>query len=394
MREGQPGWRNGVLMLGHVAGMVDLVALPLWVGTLVQHHGMDFEHAGLTVTLFLLGAVCASAALAPRFDRLPHRVCAIAGYSLAAVCLHSVSRATAVPVLFALHAAAGVGTGTALSMVHGAMGRSVNPHRLFALAGTTLGVLGCAFYIVVPQIMAAAGRASLFVAMGTLMALAAVAALAFPHVGAGSPVAAHPQARTPLPAGVVTLVVGIVCLTLNQTVIFSFLERIGAARGFSAGEVNAVLAAVGIVNLLPAALAAMLQHRLKPIPVAIAAITIQAGLALTISCSATFALYAAAASVYASVLIFTHTFLFGLIARIDPSGRAAALTPAMVMVGSAIGPGLAGLISQRFGFAGLGGIAVIFAVIGIACFLRLRRQLAGAGAAVAPRSASASISSS
>jgi len=66
----------------------------------------------------------------------------------------------------------------------------------------------------------------------------------------------------------------------------------------------------------------------------------------------------------------------------------------MVMVGSAIGPGLAGLISQRFGFAGLGGIAVIFAVIGIACFLRLRRQLAGAGAAVAPRSASASISSS
>jgi predicted MFS family arabinose efflux permease len=380
-------------MLGHVAGMVDLVALPLWVGTLVQHHGMDFEHAGLTVTLFLLGAVFASAVLAPRFDRLPHRACAIAGFSLAAISLFSVSRTMAAPILFALHAAAGIGAGTALSMVHGTMGRSVNPHRLFALAGTTLGVLGCAFYAIVPQIMAAAGRASLFVVMAGLMVLAAVAALAFPVAGRAAPLTRRVQGRVPLPSGVVPLVVGVVCLTLNQTVVFSFVERIGATRGFSTGQVNAVLAAVGIINLFPAALAAMFQHRLKPIPVAITALSLQVALALTLTCSGTFAPYAGAASLYASVLIFAHTFLFGLIARIDPSGRATALTPAMIMVGSAIGPALAGAISQRLGFAALGGTTVVIAALGIACFMRARRQVAHAGAAEAPRPARAPASS-
>jgi len=46
-----------VLMVAHVAGLVDLVALPLWVSALVQHYGLDYAHAGLTVTLFLLGVV-------------------------------------------------------------------------------------------------------------------------------------------------------------------------------------------------------------------------------------------------------------------------------------------------------------------------------------------------
>jgi hypothetical protein len=45
-----------------------------------------------------------------------------------------------------------------------------------------------------------------------------------------------------------------------------------------------------------------------------------------------------AASVFAAVMIFTHTFAFGLLARLDLSGRAMAATPAMLMIGAAIGP--------------------------------------------------------
>jgi hypothetical protein len=52
------------------------------------------------------------------------------------------------------------------------------------------------------------------------------------------------------------------------------------------------------------------------------------------------------------VLIFMHTFLFGLIARLDPSGRALASTPAMMMTGSAIGPALAGMVAMRAGYEG------------------------------------------
>jgi hypothetical protein len=65
-------------------------------------------------------------------------------------------------------------------------------------------------------------------------------------------------------------------------------------------------------------------------------------------------LYALAASAYAFVMIFAHTFLFGLIARLDASGLAVAATPAMMMTGAAIGPALTGLVATRAGFAGIG----------------------------------------
>ena len=52
------------LIVAHCAGMVDLVALPVWVGTLIQHYKLDPQQAGGLVTLFLIGAVLSSVFLA------------------------------------------------------------------------------------------------------------------------------------------------------------------------------------------------------------------------------------------------------------------------------------------------------------------------------------------
>ena len=45
--------------------MVDLVALPVWVGTLIGRYQLDPQQASGHATLFLLGAVLASVLLAP-----------------------------------------------------------------------------------------------------------------------------------------------------------------------------------------------------------------------------------------------------------------------------------------------------------------------------------------
>ena len=42
---------RGVLMVAHCAGMVDLVALPVWVGTLISAYKFDPQQAGGLVTL-------------------------------------------------------------------------------------------------------------------------------------------------------------------------------------------------------------------------------------------------------------------------------------------------------------------------------------------------------
>ncbi|CAN7330339.1 MFS transporter [Massilia sp. LjRoot122] len=371
------GRGRAILMLCHFVGMVDLVALPVWVGALVQHYGFDLEHAGMIVTAFLLGAVAASLFAAPIFNRLPRLACVVGGYGVAALAFFGAAQATSFPVLAGLHLVAGCAAGMALSVTHGTIGRSGNPHKLFAIVGTALGVAAVGFYAAVPPAIAAHGGSVLFKVFAGLMALAALAALGFPQVASR---AEQAGAAAPLPRAAWWAIFGVSSMALNQALTYSMLDRVGIMRGFSQEQVNQLLVVCGLVNLLPAAIAGLLQKRLNPVRVALVAAPLQAILAVAISQSTGYTGYALAASVYAAVLIFMHTFLFGLIARLDPSGRALASTPAMMMTGSAIGPALAGAVAMRAGFDGLAMLAV---GVGAAAtlFFSLVARRAGAAAA-------------
>ena len=69
--------------------------------------------------------------------------------------------------------------------------------------------------------------------------------------------------------------------------------------------------------------------------------------------------------------LFTHTFAFGLLARMDATSRAVAATPAMLMTGSAVGPILGGVLVQRFGYESLGFAVIVIATMGVVCFSRV-----------------------
>jgi predicted MFS family arabinose efflux permease len=74
------------------------------------------------------------------------------------------------------------------------------------------------------------------------------------------------------------------------------------------------------------------------------------------------------------VMIFTHTFAFGLLARLDPSGRAVAATPAMLMIGSAIGPIFGGTLVKAFGYGSIGMAALAIDAIAMTSFLISSRR--------------------
>jgi predicted MFS family arabinose efflux permease len=203
------------------------------------------------------------------------------------------------------------------------------------------------------------------------MAVAAVVALlAFPQVEALPPAPAERERRT-LPPAVWFGVVGIGCMGLVQAMTFAFLERVGNDRGFGLAAVTGVLVALSIVNLFPAGLAALLEKRWPARTVLLCGPVLQGALVAVIMNSPSFAPYAAAASVFAAVMIFSHTFGFGLLARLEPSGRAMAATPAMMMIGAAIGPIVGGTLVKAFGYGSLGLMAGGVAVVAVLCFARL-----------------------
>jgi predicted MFS family arabinose efflux permease len=416
-RETNENWSGRIaLMVAHCAGMVDLVALPVWIGTLMSRYGMAPQQAGTLVTLFLLGAVASSLFCAPRFQRLDKRAVATAGFAVSALAFLGLATTSEYAVMAGLHGLAGIAAGSALSVTHGTAGLSVNPHRMFALCGMALGVFAIVFLGTLPGIVAANGGMALFIALAVVMLVAACTSAAMfprgaaatgragrtggagdasgarsadgaghagragraasaatsPHSNVGAAHAAVPP--TPVSSAVWFAALGIGCMGLVQAMMFSFLERIGADRGYTTAAVTGVLIALGFVNLFPAPLAALLEKRWPARLVVLAGPVLQAALALTIANGGSFASYAGAGAVFAAVMIFTHTFAFGLVAQLEPGGRALSATPAMLMVGAAIGPVLGGTLVQQAGYGMLGTAAVVIAIIAVVCFARAGRQ--------------------
>lgn len=377
-----------VLSIAHVAGMIDMAALPVWVGTLISRYAFSPQQAGGLVTIFLAAVVAASLVCAPLFRRLAPRIMAPVGFAIAAAAFLGLSSTADYGAMALLHALAGLAVGVALSFTHGTMGRTTNPHRAFAIAGMALGVFAVVFLGGAPKLIDARGGPVLFQVLGGLMVFATiVTGAAFPsppEASSGELAARHASAR--IPAAVWSGIAGISLMALMQAMMFSFMERTGMTRGFGAEKVQAVLVAVGFVNLLPAIIAGALQHRVPAHRVLMAGPVAQAVLALVITQSSSYAPYALACSVYVFVMIFTHIFAFGMFASRDPSGRAVAATPAMVMTGSAIGPALGGVLVQNAGYEWLGYAIAGCAVIAVLSFRRVGatpQVLDSANAAVA-----------
>ena len=359
------------LMVAHCAGMIDLVALPVWVGALISEYKFEPQRAGGLVTLFLLGAVLSCLFFAPRFNRLNARFAAFAGFALAALAFLGAAFVTDFASLAALHAMAGASAACALSFTHGTIAHSARPHRLFAAVNLALGVFAIVFLGATPNLIAAiGGRALFFVFAGVMAAASLVSAISFPTPTSRKDEDFVAEVSHISPA-VWFGVAAISCMALNQAMMFSFLERIGIERGFGREAVTGVLIALGFVNLLPAPLAAFLETRVSSRAVLLGGPVIQALIVLATTLGSGFASYAGAAVFLPAVMIFTHTFAFGVLARLDRSARALAGTPAMLMTGAAIGPILGGTLVQTFGYPSLGVAAVVTSICAVGLFAKV-----------------------
>ncbi len=372
MRTSTESWPGRVaLMVAHCAGMVDLVALPVWVGALIAQYHFSPPQAGGLATLFLVGAVVSSLFFAPRFNRIDARTAAIGGFAAACLAFLGAAFVSDFGSLAVLHVVAGLSVGCALSFTHGTIAHSAHPHRLFAIVGMALGVFAIVFLGITPNLIAAFGGPMLFRTFATIMAVAAIAAIvAFPTATARSGEDIIEEVSHLRPA-VWFGIAGVSCMAFTQAMMFSFLERIGIDRGFGREAVTGVLITLGFVNLFPAPLAALLEKRVSPHTVLFVGPIVQALIALAISFGSSFPAYAAPAIFFAAVMIFSHTFAFGVLSKLDPTARALAGTPAMLMIGSAVGPILGGTLVQGFGYGSLGVAAVVFAVIAVFLFSKV-----------------------
>jgi predicted MFS family arabinose efflux permease len=360
------------LVFGHMAGMIDLAALPVWVGTLIGGFGFMPAQAGGLVTLFLAGVVVSSVLLSPIFHKMNGRWMAPLGFWISTLAFLGMSQTTGFPAFALLHLIAGLGTGLAISFVHGTMGRTSNPHRVFAMGSFGLGITAVLFLGVAPPLIAANGPKTLFFVFVGVMGLAAIlTTLLFPSTAKNEDVVADTRK---FDKAVWLVIFAIMGMALNNAMILSFAERIGIDSGFAPEKVQMALISMGFVAILPSLLAAYFQKRLSPLKVAVAGAILHGALGFVIMGVPGFAAYIIPLVFFPFVMVFTHTFVFGYLAAIEPTGRAVAATPAMIMTGSATAPLLGGILVQSVGYNALGFTALAIGLISMLLFIKAKKR--------------------
>lgn len=359
------------LVTGHVAGLIDLAVLPVWVNTLIEGYRYGPAQAGSLPTGFLAGAVVTSLILSRRFHAINGRLLAPAGYWIAAFAFLLMPSFQSFPVHLLLHVIAGTAAGMSVSFIHGTIGKTDNPHRAFSYAGMGFGVFTVIFLSGVPKLIAASGPQAFFYILGGVMLIAAiVVSLFMPSNIAGMEVLGQGKR---FPRAVRFAIFGMMGMALVQGMVFSFLVQAGAARGFSEQNVQTVLIVLGFINLFPPVIAAALQHRVHAMTMAMVGPILQGVFAMAIMSSTAFIGYAIPAVFFAAVMIFTHTFVFGFMAKEEPTGRAVAATPAILMTGSAISPFIGGVFVQYIGFEAIGVAAIVVGGVCVVMFTRANR---------------------
>lgn len=376
------GWI--ALCIIQCACMIDLAAIPLWVGTLMESYRFDARQAGALASLYIGSAVIGGLATAPLFSRMRSgRHIATAGLALAALCFFGLTRVTGFVEMAVLHALAGLSVGPALAVTEGTIGRSARPHRLFALTAVCLSLTAAGFLAIMPGFLRDLGGVLFFqVICAILVAGSVTAMLLFPSSGSAPALQASAAGSVPkVPASAWAGVAGLFFMSLVYSMTMSFVERVGDFRDYGVAFVTAVLSVMAFIKLFPAAIAGLLEHKVEPKTVLLTMPVIQA-----LCCAAIFAVpvpavYAIAACVFIGTLIFSHVFAFGLISRIDLSGKSVAASPSVMLAGSAVGPILGGTVITAFGYSFL---AVVGAVVGFMAFAAFGRIDRAAGAALTP----------
>ena len=131
----------------------------------------------------------------------------------------------------------------------------------------------------------------------------------------------------PLGQAVWLLIIATGILSMAQAMTLSFFERVGMERGFGLQLVTGALIIYGICAVFPAPAAALLEKRIAATTVISTMPILQAICSVTAMTTTNYVAYAISGGLMAFTIIFVHTYAFGLMARLDPTGRAVAGTP-------------------------------------------------------------------
>src|SRR5882757_580657 len=356
----------GAIFAG-VAALLIVNSLPALVTVIASGLGWDDRALGLLASSDVAGITLGSLAGVPIVRRARLRTVVIGaalGLALADVgCASSDAKA----LIISFRLAGGLASGLVLAACY-AIYSDTHPQRNYAIF--SIGQMAAGFVAVtaLPLLTGRYGWRSGFLVFALFSALAIPLALPLPARAFAKEAPTHrASAEGGSQAAVWLAVAGVIVFVTGEGAVWTFIERMGAASGISAHDVNTAVSACTLAGLLGAAVMMFPSDRLG-VALPLLASTLLSTAAVAAMRSGIPAVYIASLCAFNFAWLAFGTVQFAIIARADSAGTATVAMSAAAFGGFTIGPYVAGELAVRYGFfavqcLGLGGI--LFALVSL-----------------------------
>ncbi len=347
---GTAGFNSVLIMSAIVSGLIDGLHISAAVAGRIASCDVYGMSAGALVAVLIVRRV----AWRPLAYGL---LCALIGMDLATTLIHAVAP------LMVLRAVHGLCAGLLIGVSYGVYARSGMPERCFAMLCAVQACLTGFGLMFLPRLVPLYGTPVLFIALAAFGAVALamlplLPAFAIPPQSTAPAVASRAQtAGIALPQ--VLALLSVFFFQAGNMAPAAYIIELGRASSLSLQFITTAIGVSGWLAMVGALLVVVFGMRWgRTVPIAIGTVAAILGNA-AFHASAWPAVYAAANVATAVTWYFGVSYLFGLCASFDRTGRSAALAGLCSKLGYATGPYAASFL------AGAGGAAAYASVINL-----------------------------
>jgi predicted MFS family arabinose efflux permease len=341
--------------------------LPYEVAALSVGYHVGPVRAGWITTAELLALACAASYVGQSIARHDKRRLTLLGIAIAAAAAIGCLSTDHVALIIAFRLLFGVGTGIIAAATNALPALHHAPKKLFAYMQLALGVVFGLAIFVVGAVQSFAGRDAVFCVDLLLLLTLGPAAFLLPKGNVSELPSSNTRINLQLPTGAASSLAALGLMWIAQGALWAFAATAGAEAGLDPDSLVRWLSIAGFTTPFGAVAAAVLGERRGYSAPLIAGFAVQVLVALAMYCSFSRSFYIAGALVSNMTTTFTTPYLQGVLASLDGTGRATALSGAAANFGAAVGPALgAMLVAQTAAPIGITSTIMLFISLGLA----------------------------
>lgn len=350
-----------------VMGNTGIYLIPLLVGAMVADRGFSDQQAGLMASADLAGYAVMTFVTAMFLINADWRRLVRIGVATMFVANIATTFVTDPNVFAAVRFMSGIGAGILAAIATVSLGQSDNPDRNYGLLLAASLLFGTAGLWGLPFLLNRVGLNGAYVFLAVLAALVGLLSGAIPSRGKTQEQTTSEVSSNRGWALAVLVLLSIGLFWAEQNATYAYMERIGNASGLAPEFIGFTLGLANLSGFFGAAFVAWAGTKFGRLLPLLLATLVQLACFWVLSGRVTPSVYLVAIGGLSLAWNLANPIQIGILAGVDPNGRALALASTVIGLGLAVGPALGAAVLQGGGYGKVlwlaGGLAVLSLVI-------------------------------